>query len=403
VRQVQAIFLAATALALAACQLSAVDMNATPNGAAPAPVTGRATGQPYWGRWEAKNDPIALGNKVIDDLLTRDFPQSYIQRGGMDYREVCTAYGSVRLAGTLGDAERLAKLIKRYEIFFTPAGRVYVPPANNVDNSVFGILPMEIYRRNGAKEADQRWLDLGKNSADVEWQQLGTDGLTSFNRYWVDDMFMVTALQAEAYRVTQDKKYLDRDAKEVVAYLKALQQPNGLFFHAADSPYCWGRGNGWVAVGMAEILSILPADHPERAALVAGYKKMMAGLLKCQAKNGMWRQLLDIDDPANWDETSGTGMIIFSMAMGVRHGWLDEATYKEPVKKAWLEFSTHINPDGKVRDVCVGTNKAAQTILTGPGPQMLQYYLTRQKAVGDFHGQAGFIWAAYAMAMEPGK
>ena len=74
---------------------------------------------------------------------------------------------------------------------------------------------------------------------------------------------------------------------------------------------------------------------------------MMAGLLKCQGKDGMWRQLLDVDDAANWDETSGTGMFIFSMAMGVRNGWLDEAAYKEPTKKAWLESSTHLDPTGK--------------------------------------------------------
>ena len=130
---------------------------------------------------------------------------------------------------------------------------------------------------------------------------------------------------------------------------------------------------------------------------------MMAGLLKYQSKDGMWRQLIDIDDPANWDETSGGGMFVFAMAMGVRHGWLDEATYKEPTKKSWLALSTHLNSDGKVRDVCVGTNKASQTVRSGPGPQMLQYYLTRPKAVGDFHGQAAFIWAAWAMAMDPPK
>ncbi len=366
----------------------------TPN--ASAPTT-------YWGKWDAASDPVALGNKVIDDLIPREFSPDYRRRGGMDYREVCTAYGSVRFAGTLGDKDRLAKLVKRYEVIFTPDGQYLVPPANNVDNSVFGILPMEIYRQNGMQESDKKWLDLGKKSADTEWQRLGTDGLTSFNRYWVDDMFMVTGLQAEAYRVTKDKTYLDRDAKEVVAYLKALQQPNGLFFHATDSPYCWGRGNGWFAVGMAEILSILPADHPDRPAILDGYKKMMAGLLKYQAKDGMWRQLIDVDDPANWDETSGTGMFVFAMALGVRYGWLDGATYKEPAKKAWEALATHIDPDGKVRDVCVGTNKAAQTIRAGPGPQMLNYYLTRQKATGDFHGQAAFIWAAWAMTMDPAK
>ena len=29
----------------------------------------------------------------------------------------------------------------------------------------------------------------------------------------------------------------------------SLQQPNGLFFHAPDSPYYWSRGKGWMAAG----------------------------------------------------------------------------------------------------------------------------------------------------------
>ena len=52
--------------------------------------------------------------------------------------------------------------------------------------------------------------------------------------------------------------YLDRDAKEMVAYLDKLQQPNGLFYHAPDVPFFWGRGDGWFAAGMAEMLRDLP-------------------------------------------------------------------------------------------------------------------------------------------------
>jgi len=40
----------------------------------------------------------------------------------------------------------------------------------------------------------------------------------------------------------------------MVAYLDALQQPNGLFLHAPDSPYYWSRGNGWMATGTAALL-----------------------------------------------------------------------------------------------------------------------------------------------------
>ena len=73
----------------------------------------------------------------------------------------------------------------------------------------------------------------------------------------MDDMFMITAVQAQAYRVTQDMKYNTRAAREMVVYLDSLQLDNGLFYHAPSAPYCWGRANGWMAVGMAELLRIL--------------------------------------------------------------------------------------------------------------------------------------------------
>ena len=80
-------------------------------------------------------------------------------------------------------------------------------------------------------------------------------GLTSQTRIWIDDMYMITAVQVQAYRATDDKKYIDRAAKEMVLYLDSLQSPNGLFYHAHDVPFFWGRGNGWIAAGMSELLS----------------------------------------------------------------------------------------------------------------------------------------------------
>src|ERR1043165_8284914 len=106
-------------------------------------------------------------------------------------------------------------------------------------------------------------------------------------------MFMITAVQVQAYRATKDKKYLDRAALEMVTYLDKLQQPNGLFYHAPDVPFFWGRGDGWVAAGMTEMLRDLPADHHQRARILKGYKSVMAALLQYQGKDGMWRQLID--------------------------------------------------------------------------------------------------------------
>ncbi len=48
---------------------------------------------------------------------------------------------------------------------------------------------------------------------------------------------MITIVQTQAYKVTGDRKYIDRAAKEMVLYLDELQRPNGLFYHAPDVPF----------------------------------------------------------------------------------------------------------------------------------------------------------------------
>ena len=83
-------------------------------------------------------------------------------------------------------------------------------------------------------------LRTGKAWADRQWENPRPDGLSAETRFWIDDMYMLTILQLEAYRATGDKKYLDRDAVEMAAYLDKLQQPNGLFFHAPDVPVLLG-------------------------------------------------------------------------------------------------------------------------------------------------------------------
>jgi rhamnogalacturonyl hydrolase YesR len=53
---------------------------------------------------------------------------------------------------------------------------------------------------------------------------------------------------------------------------------------------------GWLP-RMSELLRSLPKDNPDRVRIMEGNKTMMASLLKFQAEDGMWRQL--IDDPGS--------------------------------------------------------------------------------------------------------
>jgi rhamnogalacturonyl hydrolase YesR len=198
-------------------------------------------------------------------------------------------------------------------------------------------------------------------------------------------MYMITALQLQAYRATGDAKYLEHAAVEMDAYLKKLQQPNGLFFHAPDVKFYWGRGDGWVAAGMADLLRDLPAKHRLRKQVLAAYRKMMAALLANQAPSGMWRQL--IDHAESWEESSSSAMFTFAFVTGVKNGWLPEETYGPAARKAWIALVGYLTPEGDLREVCVGTGKK----------DSLQYYLERPRAVGDAHGQAPMLWTAAAL------
>jgi len=323
-------------------------------------------------------DPRIIGEKITTNFLAR--PHAVNRTGYIIYPEVCVAYGSLRYADAIGDAALKDKLVHRYDDLFPTEGNRLIPRDNHVDSHVFGTVPLEIYLVNGG----QKYLDLGTGIADAQWVN-PTNGLTRETRWWVDDMFMISAVQIQAYRATKDVKYADHAANEMAAYLDKMQTTNGLFYHGPNAPFYWGRGNGWFAAGMAEVLSSLPPDHSQYARIMAGYKKMMAGLKQYQAPSGLWRQL--IDDDQSWEETSGTGMFTYAMITGVRHGWLSEAEYGDCARRGWIGLCGHINDNGTVRDICVGTNVGTSR----------QYYLDRARQVGDFHGQAPVAWCAAAL------
>lgn len=342
-------------------------------------------------RWPAGASPREVGRRVAANFAARPLGwEANPKRRFVIYPEVATWYGALVLAGEARDSALEARLIHKFDTLRTPAGAVHVAQSAHVDYRIFGAVPLEIFRLT----RDSSYLALGRSFADRQWEQPTPDGITREARYWVDDLYMSPLVQLQAYRATGDTTYLNRTALMMSAYLDRLQQPSGLFYHAADSPFYWGRGNGWVAAGMTELLRSMPADHPRRARILGAYRQMMAALLRYQTPDGLWRQL--IDRPESWVETSGSGMFAFALVTGVREGWLDSVTYAPAARRAWLGLVQRLDPDGNIRDVCIGTNKAAQEVGSDPEAQY-RYYLARARSTGDLHGQAPVLWTAAAL------
>ncbi|HMD36400.1 MAG TPA: glycoside hydrolase family 88 protein [Vicinamibacterales bacterium] len=202
---------------------------------------------------------------------------------------------------------------------------------------------------------------------------------------WTDDMFMASVVLARTSSLPGRSGDLDLAGKMLIAYAGRLQRPDGIFVHATNGPFAWGRGNGFAALGLTETLTAMPPNHPLRSKVLDIYTRQMEALRAQQAPDGMWREV--IDEPGSYREESATAIIMTAMARGVRLGWLDKA-YSQVAQRAWHALAAHVAEDGTIIDVCTST---------GSGPTK-KYYLERAAITGaDDRGGAMALMAAMEM------
>jgi unsaturated rhamnogalacturonyl hydrolase len=325
---------------------------------------------------DANPAAIQIGARAVREWAGRTELMRYEvgEVSAVHYAEVATALGAARFAAATGDPALAALVGQRWE-----RARALANTANHVDANVVGIWPQLLGDANGE----------GIALADGQWRETDATGLTRQARFWIDDIWMIGALQAVSWSHTGEARFLDRSALMANAYLARLQQPSGLFHHGPEAPFAWARGNGWVAAGLAEILSALPEGHPGRATILAGYRRMMTALLGHLGPTGLWNQL--VDRPDAWPETSGSAMFAFAFLRGVNLGLLPAAPYRSAALAAWNALAQQVERDGRLRGVCVGTGQSADA----------QYYLDRPVVTGDLHGQAALLWTAAELVGNP--
>lgn len=334
-------------------------------------IPGASKGQNSTGKTiHLKTNPVEVGKRITNHVAKK---KSY-----RFYPMVCTYYGALIFADATNDTEIVGQMEKGIAPYIN-GSRNY--RKGHVDFNVIGIWPFELYRQTGKEE----YLQVGKELADDEYKSVREDGLTSYSRFWVDDMYMVGSLQVQAYKSTKEKVYLNRAASLVKVYCDSLQRENDLFHHRKDAPFYWGRGNGWATAAMTEVLLVLPESHEHYASILKAYQKLMEALLSFQGQDGMWHQLIDYPD--SYAETSSTGMFIYALASGIDNGWLPKEKYMPYVVKGWEALASYVNKKGKTRNVCIATNAKNSE----------RHYLKRWKLTGDYHGQAAVLWAARGM------
>lgn len=215
------------------------------------------------------------------------------------------------------------------------------------------------------------------------------------NTIWADDAFMAVSFLSRMYEFTGNRDYLDDAARQIINYHRYLWCPEKkLFYHCyhtdnkAYGVAHWSRANGWVFMATADLLDVMPTDHPRREELLACFHRQCDGVIRYQTASGLWRQLLDKSD--SYEEITGTAMFVFGIARGVKRGWL-HPDYIDVAHQGLKGIMTKITAQGDVTTICVGT---------GIRPT-LSFYYNRPTQVNSPMGEGPVLRALVEMMTAP--
>jgi rhamnogalacturonyl hydrolase YesR len=180
------------------------------------------------------------------------------------------------------------------------------------------------------------------------------------NTIWLDDMFMSVPALAQMGKFTGERKYFDDAARQVVQMSERMFNTHyGLYMHTwseamkVHPEFRWARANGWAIMAMVELLEVLPADHPQRDAVLGYLRAHIEGISKVQSGSGFWHQVLD--RPDSYLESSATAIFTYAIARAINRGYVEASAYGPMVILAWNALTTRINEKGQITGTCVGT------------------------------------------------
>ncbi len=188
----------------------------------------------------------------------------------------------------------------------------------------------------------------------------------SKSQVWADNLFMLVLLLARVAVTQNDRALFSEMTTQLALHYQHLSDPaTGLLYHGwqADptnpegshlSGGLWGRGNGWAALGAAELLEL--ANNP--AFLNFKTRIQHASLLHFEAlrlyqrPDGGWNTL--IDQPDSYPETSATAAISAAYLKGVRLGGLSPE-FGKAGQKGLAATLANISETGEVLGVSGST------------------------------------------------
>ena len=292
----------------------------------------------------------------------------------------------------------------------------------NLDNINEGKLLLTLYRvteKEKYKKAADHLREQLKNQPRTHEGGFWHKKIYPF-QMWLDGLYMGEPFYAEYAATFHDDAAFDDIAKQFVWMEAHARDPKtGLLYHGWDeskqqrwanpqtglSPNFWARAIGWYGMALVDTLDYFPENHPQRAELIAILKRLAPAIEKYQEpSSGLWYQILDKQkEKGNYLEASAACMFVYTLAKGVRRGYLPDR-YLPVAQKGYqgilnrfvkTDASGPVNLEGTVGGAGLGGNPYRDGSY--------QYYIGEKIVTNDPKGVGAFLMASSEIEMNANR
>lgn len=235
------------------------------------------------------------------------------------------------------------------------------------------------------------------------------------NQMWLDGLYMGQPFYAEYAMLFHEDTAFNDIARQFILMERHSRDPKtGLLYHGWDesrqqqwadkttgrSPNVWGRALGWYGMAMVDALDYFPANHPGRDSIIRILNRFAKAVTSVQdPATGLWYDVPNKrSEPKNYPEASASSMFVYTLAKGVRNGYLP-ASYLQNARKGYAGILKQFikKENGQV-------NLYGTVAVSGLGGKPYRdgsfaYYMSEPVVVNDPKGVGAFINAAVEMEM----
>jgi unsaturated rhamnogalacturonyl hydrolase len=348
-------------------------------------------------------------------IATSALSRYSLSKGQWHYKDGLLFKGVYHLWQQTGDShywQSLAAYVNRY-VNTSGAINTYLLEEYSIDQVNPGKLLFPLYKATGQERYRKAiWLlseQLRRHPRTHEggfWHKQ----IYPF-QMWLDGIYMGTPFYAEFAATFDEPAAYDDIAFQIIAIEKHTRDPRtGLLYHAWDesrqqrwadpvtgcSPHFWSRAIGWYVMAIVDVMDHFPKEHAARQEFLGILEGTLTAVARVQDEaTGLWWQVLDQGDrPGNYLEASGTCMVVYAIAKGVRNGYLDQSWLPIATRgfEGLLNHLVTIDDKGQIdlHGICSSAGLGGNPYRDGS----FEYYVSEPIATNDLHGVGAFILAA---------